>query len=86
MDYFQFGTEVDRTIFEERLVVTETIEQGIVNLQTLPKLALFWTIAAVDIVTGSSCEFTSMPDFEFHSPITIFMKQNMSYGKVIDHQ
>jgi hypothetical protein len=86
LDYFQFGTELERTMYDERMVVTATIDQGIVNLQTMPKLALFWAKATIDIMTDSSCDFTEIPDFEFHSPIAIYMKQNSSYGNVIDYQ
>ena len=84
-DIFKYGTPLQRKIYNERMVFSDSVAEGVKMLEKDQKLAIYWT-DAISQLFSDECQFTSIPHFDFRLPMSIGAIKNSSYIDIFNYQ
>ncbi len=83
----KYGSEVEKKIYDQKLVLTPTLNASVEKFRNEDNLALYWTQDGVTSAFGSSlCLYNIIPQFTVLVPNVMYVKKNWPYTQLMNYQ
>ena len=84
--FFQDGDAVQQEIFKTKMTLTGSIHAGVNVLKSTPNTALLWPKVSLEILFEGSCEYLTIPNMDFLTPMTFYLKKGSPYRELLNYQ
>ena len=82
----QSGDAVSKQIFEDRLQFVESVQEGLKILHDESEVSFYWQSSTIDSLKQDTCEYKSIPHFNFEVPMGIMMRKGIPQKEVLNHE